>query len=390
MKYSALVGRLAGLGGAMWETHGRAVALQEQGHDVIFLTLGEPDFATPAPIVDAAFQAIADGNTGYAPSRGEDIVVDALAAKYSRRTGRLVGPDQVVFLPGTQTALALTVLALAEAGDDVLVPTPYYATYPAVVAASGARFVTVPLSPHDRFHLQPDALEAAITPSSKVLLLNSPHNPTGATLSKEKLESIADVVEHHDLAVISDEVYESVAFDGPAPSIFDIPRMQDRTVVVSSLSKSHAMTGWRCGWAVGSPDFVEAITPLADAMLFGSQPFLQHAAAAALLGDFPVIDRMRSEYQRRSSRVTKRLADVPLVTCVKPEGGMFLVVDVSATGLDGTEFSERLLDDQYVAVMPGASFGLDASIRISLVADDEALDEACDRIGRFVESQFAR
>ena len=387
MQYASIVDRVRGLGGDMWAVHTRAAARRAAGEDIILLTLGEPDFPTPPGVIDAAINAMNRGRTKYSSGRGEPNLRAAVAAKYAARTGRPVGPEDVVFLPGTQTALCLTMMTLAEAGDDVLVPEPYYATYRGVLATSGARIVPVPLSADDGFHLRPETLEAASTPNSRALLLNSPHNPTGATLTRAEIEAISEVCVELDLWVVSDEVYDGLVYSGEFASPFDLDHMVERTVVVSSLSKSHAMTGWRCGWAVGTPEFINNLLPVSESMLFGSQPFLQDAAAAALLEDFGEVHEMRASYARRAWLVVDHLADVEGVVCTMPDAGIFVMLDVRASGVDGLTFAERLLDEEGVAVMPGESFGPSAAghVRLSVVADGPTLEEACARIRRFAK-----
>ncbi len=387
MRYASIVDRVTGLGGEMWAIHGRARRRQEAGHDVILLTLGEPDFATPPAVIEAATHALRSGRTRYAEGRGEPEMLQAIAAKYSTRTGRPIRAEQVTFLPGTQTALCLSMMILAEAGDEVLVPEPYYLTYRGVVGAAGASLVPVPLSADAGFHLDPDAVAAAVTPRSRVLLLNSPHNPTGATLTRSEIEAISAVATDHDLWIISDEVYEGLVYGAEFASPFDLADMEERTVVVSSLSKSHAMTGWRCGWAVGSVEFGVSLLPLAEAMLFGSQPFLQDAATVALTQPFAEVERMHRVYESRARAVVSALDGVSGLRTRMPEGGIFLMVDVRPSGLSGEEVAEGLLREMGVAVMPGESFGPAARghIRIGLVADEPVLTEACARIRAFMQ-----
>ncbi len=388
MRFASIVDRVRGLGRDMWAIHTRAAGLRAAGEDVILLTLGEPDFDTPQGIIDAAVEALKSGRTKYADGRGEPDMRRAIAAKYAARTGREITTDQVVFLPGTQTALCLSMIALCEVGDDVLVPSPYYATYRGVLGASGASIVPVPLSAEDGFHLRPEVLQRSITQHSRVLLLNSPHNPTGATLSRREIEAISEVCVEHDLWVVSDEVYEALVYEGDFASPFDVADMADRTIVVASLSKSHAMTGWRCGWAVGSQDFIANMLPISEAMLFGSQPFLQDAATVALDKDFDEVADMRERYRRRAQLAVDALSGGPGVRCAMPEGGLFLMVDVRDTGRTGQQFANELLDKFGVGVMPGESFGPSAAghVRLGLVVDEATLTEACRRILAYLGS----
>jgi arginine:pyruvate transaminase len=276
-------------------------------------------------------------------------------------------------------------MTLVEKGDDVLVPDPYYATYDGVIAASGAGLVPVPLDPDKGFHLDARRLSKTLTRSSRVLLLNTPSNPTGAVLSAEEISSIGEVCVRNDLWIVCDEVYASLVYEGRFASPFDDPRLCDRTIVVSSLSKSHAVPGFRCGWAIGPEQFSEAMLPLSETMLFGSQPFLEDATAFALNHDFPECHAMREAYIRRARLVVEHLHNAPGVSVHMPEGGMFIMADVRRTGLSGADFALGLLNEESVVTMPGESFGRSASghIRISLTAKDEEITEASSRIAGY-------
>jgi arginine:pyruvate transaminase len=390
MKFASITRRLEGLGSDKWRVHIEGARRRAAGEDVIMLSIGEPDFAPPAAILDVADARMRAGRTRYSNGRGEPGVLAAIAAHYSRRTGRQIASDQVVFLPGTQTALFATFLALVEAGDEVLVPDPYYATYEGVIAASGATLVPIAMDPDNGFHLKAADLARAVTQRSRALLLNSPSNPTGAVLSATEIAAIGDVCRARDLWIVSDEVYADIVFDGSFASPFDDPRLCDRTVVVSSLSKSHAMPGFRCGWAVGSETFTSALVPLSETMLFGSQPFLEDAAAFALDNDFAECHAMRSAYLGRARLVVDALANAPGISVHMPEGGMFVMVDVRRTGLSGDEFATRLLDEERVVTMPGESFGNAARghVRVSLTEKDDVMAEACRRIVRFTRRRM--
>lgn len=346
------------------------------------LSIGEPDLPPDAAVLEAAIDALRRGRSRYASGRGEAVVLEAVARRYASRTGRLVTPEQCCFLPGTQTALFASMQALLDEGDEVVVGDPYYATYEGVVAAAGGRIVPVPTRPEEGFHLQAAALDRAITPRTRVLLLNSPGNPTGAVLSRGEIAAIGEVCRRQDLTIVSDEVYADLAFAAPFASPFDDEALQNRTVVVSSISKSHALPGFRCGWAVGPADFAERLLAISEAMLFGSQPFLQDATAVALEIASGSAAAMAQAYLRRARLAVATLAGAPRLDARLPEGGMFVMVDVRGTGLSGEEFAWRLLERHAVAVMPGESFGAGGAghLRLSLAVDDVALVEACRRI----------
>ncbi len=386
MRYASITRRLEGLGTDKWAVHYAARAMVERGEDVLFLSIGEPDQATPRAIEDEAVARLRAGRTRYSSGAGEDNVRSAVAARYAARCDREVTADQVIFMPGTQSALCATMFALAETGDEVIVPDPFYVTYDGIIAATGARQVNVPTRPRDRFHLTPEALEAAITDRTRVVLLNSPSNPTGAVLTSDEIAAIGEVCRRHDLWIVSDEVYETLIFGNARfASPFDNPDLAGRTVVVSSLSKSHAMTGYRAGWALGPQDFIHRMLPFAEALLFGCQPFIQDAATFALMGDFDETDAMRSDYERRARLIVAHLDQAPLVRVAMPEGGMFIFADVRQTGLSGEQFALRLLAEEKVALMPGESFGPSGAghVRISLSAADAVITGASGRIARF-------
>ena len=282
----------------------------------------------------------------------------------------------------------MAMMTLVQAGDDVLVPDPYYATYEGVVASTGARFVPVPMNADNGFHLTADQLETAITPHSKVLLLNSPHNPTGAVLKTEELAAIGEVCAKHNLWVICDEVYEQLIYEGEFASLFDAPQFADRTIAVSSISKSHAAPGFRSGWCVGPAWFTDKMQGVSEAILFGGQPFIADMTAYALTHEDDTAQRMAEAYIRRIEVIETTLAPCELLSGMKPASGMFMLVDVSATGLNGNQFATRLLDEANVAVMPGEAFGAQAKdfIRLSLTVDDSLLAEAASRLVRLAET----
>jgi arginine:pyruvate transaminase len=385
MHYASITERLKGLGSDKWFIHIEGARRRALGHDVIMLTIGEPDFSPPRAILDVAARQMHAGRTRYSTGQGEPEVLAAIAAHYAARTGRHISTSQIAFLPGTQTALFAAFMTIAEKGDDILVPDPYYATYEAVIAATGARLIPVPLDPDKSFHLDARDLDRAATPNARALLLNTPSNPTGAVLSAKGIAEIGDVCASRDLWIVSDEVYADLVYDGQFASPFDDPDLCRRTVVVSSISKSHALPGFRCGWAIGPEEFIQSLLPLSESMLFGSQPFLEDATAFALSRIFPECQEMRNAYIRRAHLIVDSLANAPGVSVHMPEGGMFVMADVRRSGFSGDDFALGLLNEENVAIMPGESFGKAASghLRISLTAKDEEIAEACTRILRY-------
>ncbi len=382
MRYASITDRLAHLGSGRWALHTNARRMKASGEDVIELTIGEPDIAPDTALLDEASRAMYAGRTRYSNGRGEPAVLKALVEKYSKRRAGITERNFLCF-PGTQTALYGVMTGLVERGDGVLVGDPLYATYEGVIASTGAHMIPVPLRPEKKFHLQAADLERAITPEARVLLLNTPHNPTGAVLTAAEIAAIGEVCRKHDLWIVSDEVYEELIFDGVKfASPFDIPELADRTIAVSSISKSHAAPGFRSGWAAGPEEFCEKVLPVSETMLFGVQPFISDMTALALSKRFETAGVMRENYARRAEIVAKSFAGSNLIKPMLPEGGMFILLDVTATGLGGEEFAWELLREEKVAVMPGTSFGDQAAgfVRISLTVPEDVLATAMERV----------
>lgn len=381
MRYASITERLTHLGSGKWAVHLEARRMAAEGTPVIELTIGEPDIATDRTLLDEAARAMYAGRTRYSNGRGEPSVVKALTEKYARRRADVTERNILCF-PGTQTALYSVMTGLVEAGDGVLVGDPLYATYEGVIAGTGAHMIPVPLRPEKGFHLQAEDVEKAITPASRVLLLNTPHNPTGAVLTAEDIAAIGEVCRRHDLWIVCDEVYEQLIFDVPFASPFDNADLAERTIVVSSISKSHAAPGFRSGWAVGPEEFCDRLLPVSETMLFGVQPFIADMTAMAICQKFDTATIMRDNYRRRAQIVEEALSVSNLLSPHMPEGGMFIVIDVSATGLSGEAFAWELLRQQHVAVMPGGSFGDQAEglIRVSLTVPDDKLRQAMERM----------
>lgn len=393
MKYAAITERLADLGSAKWELHYLAKARIAAGEDILSLTIGEPDAPPPPELLAEAQRAMAAGRIGYCNGRGETDLLNALAARYSARAGRAIGTDQIVALPGTQTALYAVMTTLTDPGDEVLVGDPMYATYEGIIAASGARTVPVPLRSEHGFRMQAADVAARITPRSRVLFLNTPHNPTGAVLRRDEILALGRLAIAHDLWIISDEVYEELIFEGARfVSPFDMAELAERVVVTASISKSHAAPGFRSGWCVGSAEFSARLLPVAETMLFGNQPFIADMTALAVSAPSPIAPGMADRFARRAALLHGRLNGLHGLRVHQPEAGMFSVVDVRATGMSGDAFATRLLAEERLAVMPGESFGASLAgwLRISLTKPDEMVEEACRRIAAFTARRMEK
>jgi arginine:pyruvate transaminase len=388
MRYAPLVARIAGSGADVWKTHFRAAKLRhEEGREIIDLTVGSPDQPPAAAILDEAAAAMRR-YSGYAAILGGFPVRRAVAARMAKRTGMPCEMANVAIVAGAQAGLYFALQCLAGPGDEVIVLEPMYATYEAVCGATGATMVQVPLLPERGFHPDIDAIARAITPRTRVLWINSPSNPTGAVFEREEVAAIAALCQKHDLWLLSDEVYEELAYARPHTSAWSQPDMQGRTVVVSSLSKSHVVPGFRLGWIVGPPPLVEHLFYLLLCAQYGGAPFLQAGALVALTQDLPEVAAVRDTYRRRSVEFADLLARAPSCRPLRPEGGLFVMLDVRGTGISAPVFADQLLERENVAVLACDGFGPGGvgHLRISLTVDDAQLAEGGARIVRFAES----
>ena len=385
MRYSPLVGRIAGKGAGAWAVHIEASRRREAGEDIIFLTVGDPDQEPPGAVIEATVAALRAHRTGYAGILGLPAVRRAIAARVGRRSGQPCAAENITVVPGTQGGLYCAIQCLAGPGDEVIVGEPIYATYEGVIGASGARMVAVPLRPETGFHPDIEAFAAAVTPKTRVIWINSPHNPTGAVLTQAEIDGLAALCRRHDLWLLSDEVYEDLAFARPHVSAWSLPGMAERTVVVSSLSKSHAIPGFRFGWVVGPPALSGHLFNLLLSMTYGGPAFIQDGALVALSRDLPEVAALHDAYRERGALLSGLLYDAPGCRVVPPEGGMFVLLDVRGTGLDALSFARLLLERERVAVLPCDGFGPSAAghLRIALSAPEARLREAGNRIVRF-------
>ncbi|WP_424980529.1 pyridoxal phosphate-dependent aminotransferase [Leisingera sp. S232] len=382
MRLTAITKRLAGLGGGKWAVHLKARQMATDGADLVEMTIGEPDVPAPQELLDAAAQALRSGRTGYSNGRGEAGLCAALADSYTASRGRAFAAENILCFPGTQTSLYAVLQGVAEAGTEVLVGDPMYATYEGVIRASGADPVPVLLRPEAGFRMQAADVAKRITPRSRAILLTTPHNPTGAILTAQDLQKIGELAIKHDLWIISDEVYEHLVFDGAKfVSPLSDPALADRVIAVSSISKSHAAPGFRSGWCVGPADFCTALLPVSETMLFGNQPFIADMTEEAVRAGSSVAAGMAARYSARADLMVQRLHDETGLTVHRPDAGMFALVNVAATGMDGDTYAWDLLEHG-VSVMPGSAFGdgLRDWVRVALTLDDGQFTTALDRI----------
>jgi len=393
MHFSPRVQRLGGKGSTAWGIHFRGVQAQRAGEEVILLSVGDPDFDTAPNITDALKASLDAGETHYGDIAGDPRLRDAIARYHTRLTGQDVTPDNVVVIAGAQAAMFAAAQVLLGPGDAVIVPSPRYVTYEALIGAAGGTIVDVPLYPERGFHLDPADLErAAAQPHVRGIILTTPNNPTGTVMTEEEVRAVAEIAKRHDLWVLTDEVYASLAHERPHVSPASLPGMAERAITVCSLSKSHAMTGFRLGWAVGPKDFVEHYTRLVLCMIYSCPPFIQAAAIEAIGGDQEAQRVMRDAYKARGKLVFDRLGQSPHLSCHRPEGGMFVMVDVRRTGLSAEEFANRLFEEERVTTLVGDAFGPEAGghLRLSMTYDLPVMEEACRRIIRVAERHAKR
>jgi aspartate aminotransferase len=362
----------------------RAKELEKQGRSIIHLELGEPDFHPAAPIVDAVRAAVAQGRDRYVSPGGIPALREAVAA-YLKRTRRLdVSAQDVLIAPGCKMALALAMMALIEPGDEVLYPDPSFPIYPSFTRGLGA--TAVPFFLREKNQFQPDIAEIAakITSRSKVLIFNSPNNPTGTVFTEKTLAQIAALAVKHDLWVMADEIYARILFTGEYQSIYNVPGMAERTIIIDGFSKTFAMTGWRLGYAVAPKELIDAMDLLVLNTFTCTAEFTQVAAIEALQDSTNAVDAMVAEYRKRRDLFVTKLNTIPGFRCQTPEGAFYAWVNIEDTGLPAEELANLLLEEAGVAAIAGAAFGPAGKnyLRFSLVSARNLLEEALDRIAR--------
>jgi octopine/nopaline transport system ATP-binding protein len=387
MQFSQLTNRISGEGAAAWDLHEVAVQAAAAGEDVIVLSVGDPDFATPKAITQAAIEALEAGDTHYQLVTGRPEVRQLIAEQFQSNHTPNVSADNVMLFAGAQNALFAASLCLLDPGDDILALDPMYVTYEATLRASGANIIAVPMSADGGFRFDAHATQAAITPKTKAILITNPNNPTGVMMSESEIEAICNLAIEHDLWVIADEVYGQLIFEGEHISIAQRAGMFERTVTLNSLSKTYAMTGWRVGWAIGPATLVEHFSNLGLCMLYGLSGFTQAAAYAALQQSKDQNEHIRATFKQRRDVVLSALDNIEATPILKPSAGMFIMMDVRALGMNGLEFANALYNATGVAVLDAGAFG-NASygwVRISFTVEDTLLLEACKRIRGFID-----
>lgn len=367
-----------------FEVLARAKALEAQGREIVHLEIGEPDFDTPANIVDAAAEALHGGATHYVPAAGMPELRAAIASDASMRRGLDFSPDNVVVTPGGKPVMFFAVLALVDSGDQVIYPNPGFPIYESMIRFVGGKPVPIPLREERDFALDVDRLCASVGPKTRLLILNSPHNPTGGVLTRAELQRIADVVRPYpDLIVLADEIYSRMIYEGEHTSIASLPGMRERTIVLDGFSKIYAMTGWRLGYGLFPAELAPAVTRLMTNSNSCTAAFTQLAGVEALTGSQAASEAMVAEFKARRDVIVAGLNHIPGITCRMPHGAFYVFPNITGTGMSSREVADLLLYEAGVATLAGTSFGAfgEGYIRLSYANSIENLRKALDRIG---------
>jgi aspartate aminotransferase len=368
----------------------KAKAMQGEGIDVCSFSAGEPDFGTPDHIKAAAEQALDAGKTRYGPVAGELALRSAIAQKLQRDNQLQYAPEQVLVTNGGKQALYNLMQVLIEPGDEVIIPAPYWLSYPEMVKLAGGTPVILTTDGANQFKLSPQQLREAITPKTKLLVFNSPSNPTGMAYSPDEVRALAQVVVEADILVVADEIYEKILYDGAAHlSIGAVsPELFQRSLVCNGFAKAYAMTGWRIGYVAGPVDVIKAASTLQSHSTSGISTFSQYGAIAALQGTQEPVQVMCQAFEQRRKVVLERLGAMPGLTCPVPNGAFYVFVNMGALGLKSLDFCQTLLEEQQVAVIPGVAFGADDCFRLSYATDLTTIEKGLDRLAQFVQSRL--
>jgi aspartate aminotransferase len=364
------------------EITSKAKKMAKEGIDVVSFAAGEPDFDTPDFIKQAAIKAINDGFTKYTPSSGMLELREAISRKFKKDNGLDYSPNQIVVSNGAKHSLYNVFQALCEEGDEVIIPSPYWLSYPAMVKMSGANCMFVQTSARNNFKVTEKDIASKISENTKCLILNSPSNPTGSLYEKQELEMIAGLAVKHKFFVISDEIYEKLIYDNKKyVSIASLGKdIYDLTVTVNGVSKSYSMTGWRIGYAAGPLEIIKAIANVQSHATSNPASISQKAALAALTGDQKFIEDMRQEFKKRRDFMVSRINKMKSISCTMPDGAFYVFCDISKLKEGSAKIANRLLDEAKVAVIPGEPFGADSFIRLSFATGMEVIKKGMDRI----------
>jgi len=386
-----LAPRMARLGTeTAFEVLSKAKALERQGRSIIHLEIGEPDFDTPPNIVEEAAAALHAGWTHYGPSAGLPELRQTIAGYVSRTRSIEVSPDEVVVVPGGKPIIFYAMLALIDQGDEVIYPNPGFPIYESMINYAGGTAIPIPLRQERDFAVDPAELESLITDRTRLIILNSPQNPTGGVLSRRDIERIATAIDDRNILVLSDEIYSRLQFEGEPFSIMSLPGMQDRTILLDGFSKTYAMTGWRMGYGVMRADLAVHFTRLMTNSNSCTASFTQRAGIAAITGDQTPVDLMRTEFERRSRFFVDGLNRIPGFSCRMPKGAFYVFPNIEKTGWLSKPLADALLDTAGVAALSGTAFGRfgEGFLRFSVANSMPQLEQALERIASWVQQNL--
>ncbi|WP_428908906.1 pyridoxal phosphate-dependent aminotransferase [Niallia sp. Krafla_26] len=373
----------------------KAKELKAAGHDVIGLGAGEPDFNTPQHIIDAATKSMNEGQTKYTPSAGLPALKEEIIKKFKKDQNISYEASEIMVASGAKHALYTLFQVILNDGDEVVIPTPYWVSYPEQVKLAGGVPVYVEGYESNQFKITPEQLEAVITDKTKAVIINSPSNPTGMIYTKEELTKLGEICLAKDIVIVSDEIYEKLVYDGNQHiSIAQIsPELKEHTIIINGVSKSHSMTGWRIGYAAGNKEIIKAMTNLASHSTSNPTTTAQYGAIAAYSGSQNEVEKMRQAFEVRLNTIYDQLISIPGVSCIKPQGAFYLFPNVQKAALQSgfsnvDEFATALLQEAKVAVVPGTGFGAPENMRISYATSLELLENAVARIKEFVENKI--
>ncbi len=384
-----LADRLARLGTeTAFDVLARAQKLKDMGHDIINLGIGQPDFPTPENIVAAAQKALKDGHHGYTPANGILPLREAVAADMAKRRGVTVDPDRIVIVPGGKVTMYFAITMFGEPGAEIMYPDPGFPIYRSVIEFTGASAVPIPLYEDSGFSFSADEVLAKITGRTRLIIVNSPANPTGGVVPREELDKlVAGLADHPHVVVMSDEIYARMVYDGvPHASLTAYPEIEDRLILLDGWSKTYAMTGWRLGWAVWPKPLVSHATRLAINIHSCVNAPTQYAGIEALEGSQDAVEQMVTAFDKRRKVIVERLNDLPGFRCIRPGGAFYAFPNIEATGYQAGDLQDRLLTEAAVAVIAGTSFGAQGEgyLRFSYANSIENIERAIDRIGKFL------
>ena len=364
----------------------KAKAMRAEGIDVCSLSTGEPDFDTPEHIKAAAKQALDAGKTKYGPVAGEPLLKAAIARKLQSDNNLNYQPENIIVTNGGKHSLYNLMMALIEPGDEVIIPAPYWLSYPEMVKLASGKPVIVRTDASTGYKITPEQLNRAITPKTKLFVLNSPSNPTGMVYTRAEIQALAEVIVDRDILVVSDEIYEKIIYDGAQHvSIGSLGQeIFDRTIVSSGFAKGYSMTGWRIGYLAGPIELIKATSTIQGHSTSNVCTFAQYGAIAALESSQESVEKMRLAFADRREVIFELLDAIPGISCIKPDGAFYMFVNISKTGMSSLEFCDAFLEQQQVAVIPGIAFGADDHIRLSYATDLGTIKKALERLDKFV------